>query len=223
MHRWPFALAALLLTAPVATADVIWDNYQGPDGYDHVTALSSERATLISESWLVDDAVFETPVIVEQIQWLGLRDNPQRFTGADYIIMDANFDVIAQMSDVAFTAQFMTNEFGLQVYEGTVEITPVQLEPGQYYMGARLVDGNLGRNFVLTSGTGAVNVLGETQAYFKSVPFGADDWTAVEEVLDHHMPSDFAYRISGQIIPEPASLMLLLGGAALMLRRQRAR
>lgn len=220
MHRWHFALVALLM-APVAYADVIWDNYQGPDGYDHVTGLSNERATLISDSWLVDDAVFESPVIVEQIQWIGLRDNPQRFTGADYIIMDADFNVLAEMSDVAFTAQFLTNEFGMQVYEGTVEVTPLQLEPGQYYMGARLVDGDLGRNFILTSGTGAANVLGQTQAYFKSVPFGADVWTPVEDVLESHEPSDFAYRISGQIIPEPASLMLLLGGAALMLRRGR--
>jgi hypothetical protein len=217
-HKSLIALSASLLIAPAATADVIWDNYQGQDGYDHVTALSSERATLISDTWLVDDVVFESPVILEQIQWLGLRDQ-QSFSGADYIVMDGDFNVIAEVHDLAFGSQFLTNEFGLQVYEGTVETTPLQLEPGQYYMGARLVDGFLGRNFVLTSGTGAQNVLGQTQAYFKGVPFGADDWTPVEDILDSHVPSDFAYRISGQIVPEPASLLLLLGGAAMLRRR----
>ena len=79
-----FVLAVAIGLTPLASADLLWDNYAIPDGLDRVGGFSSERATLISDSWVVDDAVFETPVIVEQIQWIGLQgEEGTGFTGGE--------------------------------------------------------------------------------------------------------------------------------------------
>ena len=120
-----------------------------------------------------------------------------------------------------FTSTTLGEQFNLEVYEGTLQVDPIVLQPGQYFIGARLVGENLGRNFAATSYTDGGNPEGESQAYFKGVPFGADDWTPVEDILSSGLPSDFAYRISGTNIPEPASLLLLaLGTVAALLRRR---
>lgn len=214
-------LAVAIGLTPFASADLLWDNFAAPDPWDHVTGYSSERATLISESWVVDDAVFEQPVSIDEIQWIGFRDNPDLFTGADYIILDSEFQVVSEVRDLPFVANVIGEQFGLQVYEGSVQVDAILLDPGQYYFGARLVNGHLGRNFAATSFTGEDLIRGETEAYVLAVPFGHDDWTPASQALSSGIPSDFAYRINGTIIPEPASLILLLIGAAATLRRRR--
>lgn len=219
---YAITLVASLALCPFAMADLLWDNYTTPDPWDHVTGYSSERATLISETWVVDDAVFEQPVSIEEIQWIGARDDPERFTGADYIILDAEFNVIADVRDQPFDAIVLGEDFDppLEIYEGTVQVEPILLDPGQYYFGARLVDGHLGRNYAVTSFTGADLIRGATEAHILAVPFGVDDWTPASQVLSSGIQSDFAYRINGTVIPEPASLILLLIGAAATLRRR---
>ena len=217
-----FVLAVAIGLTPLASADLLWDNYAIPDGLDRVSGFSSERATLISDSWVVHDAVFETPVIVEQIQWIGLQgEEGTGFTGADYIIMDSEFNVVVEVSNVAFDANLSGDQFfGWDVYEGTVQVEPVALDAGQYYFGARLVNSHLGRNFAATSFSGADLIRGDTEAYIRSVPFGIDDWTPASQVVSSGIVSDFAYRIDGTVIPEPTSLILLLIGAAATLRRR---
>lgn len=219
---YAITLVASLALCPFAMADLLWDNYAVPNGWDGVTGLSSERATLISDSWVVDDAVFDQPVFVEEIQWIGFRgDKP--LVAADYIIMDSEFQVIAEVHDAPFSSNDLGVQFfGFEMYEGSVTVSaPVELAPGQYFIGTRLVGEFLGRNFAATSATGAQVIFGESEAYFKSVSLGFDDWTAVNEVLASGEPSDFAYRIIGTVIPEPASLILLAIGVAAMLRRRR--
>ena len=217
-------LTVSVCLCPLASAQqLLWDNYAAsPTGWDGVTGLSSERDTLISDTWVVDDAIFEQPVIVQEIQWIGFRDD-KPLVAADWIIMDTDFNVIADMNDADFTRNDLGQQLGrFELYEGSLTIAEgegVALDPGRYFIGARLVGEFLGRNFAATSATGAGNTFGESQAYFKGIPFGFDDWTPVEEVLSSGEPSDFAYRIIG--IPEPASLILLALGAAAALRRRR--
>lgn len=214
-------LTVSVCLCPLASADLLWNNYaMTPTGWDGVTGLSSERDTLISDTWVVDDAIFEQPVIVQEIQWLGFRD-ADPLVAADYIIMDNQFQVIAEVHDAPFSANDLGMQLGrYELYEGTLTVAGgVELAPGQYFIGTRLVGQFLGRNFAATSVTG--DHLGQSEAYFKGVPFGFDDWTQVNQVLISGEPSDFAYRINGTIIPEPASLMLLAFGAAATLRRRR--
>lgn len=217
-------LTVSVCLCPLVSADLLWDNYapNTPFGWDGVTGLSSERDTLISDTWVIDDAVFEQTVMVQEIQWLGFRDD-EPLVGADYIIMDNEFQVIAEVHDAPFTANDLGEQLGrFELYEGSVALAEsVELGPGQYFIGTRLVGESLGRNFAATSATGARNIFGESQAYFKGVPFGFDQWTPVNEVLTSGEPSDFAFRVNGTIVPEPASLMLLAFGAAATLRRRR--
>ena len=216
-------LTVSVCLGPLASADLLWDNYAIPNGWDGVTGLSSERDTLISDTWVVDDAIFEQNVIVQEIQWIGFRDD-KPLVAADWIIMDTDFVVIAEMQDAEFTRNDLGRQLGrFELYEGSLTLPEgegVQLEPGRYFIGTRLVGEFLGRNFAATSATGAGNIFGESQAYFKGVAFGFDDWTPVNEVLSSGEPSDFAYRIIGTIVPEPASLILLVLGAAAALRRR---
>lgn len=215
-------LTVSVCLCPLVSADLLWDNYAIPNGWDGETGLSSERDTLISDTWVIDDAVFEQPVIIEELQWLGFRD-AEPFAAADFIIMDNEFQVIAEVHDAPFTANDLGRQLGrFELYEGSVVLAePVELGPGQYFIGTRMVGEFLGRNFAATSGTGAQNVKGLSEAYFKGVPFGFDEWTPVNEVLTSGEPSDFAFRVNGTIVPEPASLILLAFGAAATLRRRR--
>ena len=215
-------LTVSVCLCPLASADLLWDNYAAtPTGWDGATGLSSERDTLISDTWVVDDALFETNVILEEIQWIGFRDD-KPLVAADWIIMDTDFNVLFDMNGAEFTRNDLGEQLGrFELYEGSLMLPEgkgVRLEPGRYFIGVRLVGEFLGRNFAATSATGAGNTFGESQAYFKGRPFGFDDWTPVEEVLSSGEPSDFAYRIIG--IPEPASLILLALGAAAAFRRR---
>jgi hypothetical protein len=72
-----------------------------------------------------------------------------------------------------------------------------------------------GRNVMLTTGSGTLN--GLTMGLFQSDFFGYPDWTLTEDTSPT-MTTDFAFQVYG-VIPEPASLLLLVAGAYLARRR----
>ena len=102
------AALTLLVSTGVAFGDValLWNNYiSQPDGYDHITARSSERDTLVLASWTADDVILEAPpnggtILVEQIRWIEARDPRSTSGGVDFIILDEAFIVVREVSYV---------------------------------------------------------------------------------------------------------------------------
>lgn len=228
MRRFSCIALFLLGSFTAAQADgalLLWDNYQGPVGYDHISARSSERNTIVTDSWTADDAIFSAQdypfgVSIQEIKWIGMRDPFANYMSADFIILDDGFNVISEVADLPYTVNVLGSDFGLQTYEGSIAVPDVVLTPGRYYFAARLSNGFLGQNFVATTGQG--NIQGVTVGAFQSYWFGypgQPGWVLVSEIPSATV-SDFAYRIYGVPVPEPASLAtLLIGGLALLRKR----
>ena len=217
------SVALGLLASPLAQADLLWNNYHTqPDGYDHISALSSERNTIVPDSWTADDAAFGTPVQIQEIRWIAMRDPSLNYPAADVLIMDENFNTVWQASDSAFTIlrdDIFPDFPGLRTYEAAVSVPDVPLTAGRYFVATRLVGENgLGRNYVATTGEGSnFGGPGQTMGVFQGAVFGFPNWTPVDQ-LPLIVATDFAYQVYG--VPEPATLVLIaLGGLALLRRR----
>lgn len=219
----------LSATAVAGTSSaLLWDNYLSPaPGNDGVTGLSSERNTLVQQSWVVDDFVVNDLTRIDEVRWIGYRESGANisYSAADVLIMDENFNEVFSASDVSYATTDLGDAFGLDVYEGMVVLNngnpalgDETLNPGRYFVGTRLVGNTLGQNYVATTGNGALN--GGSYAFYQSESFAVNEWRSVNNepaVGD----SEFAYRIYGTVIPEPASLILLSAGALMMVRRPR--
>lgn len=214
------AVAVTMAVAWAAQADLLVDNYLSEDDYDHRTALSSERNTIISESWTVDDGTFEVKVVIEKMRWIGAREGDEDYPKADFIILDGDFNIVKEIKDVEYGLTERGEDFdGLLVYEGEITVPDFELEPGHYFFGARLVGANgLGRNFLATTGDGELQ---GSMGYFRSIPLGFPNWTPVDKVLGIGA-SDFAFQIEGRVVPEPTSLALVGLGALMVGFRRRS-
>lgn len=214
--------------------------------YDGVSANTSERNTMVTASWTGDDLFVPagSEYQVSRIDWIGLVLNGPggQWLGADVVIYPANPDhegapiapgtlPVAQFTNLPMDT-FAPREtdgtpetlFGMPVYEGQVSFESVTLPAGRYYYAVRVVGNGRGRHYIATTGNGedfGAGHMGITQ----SSMFFTPEWTDISTVLD--MPSkpnyatDFAYRVWGSVIPEPASLALVLLGLPLMLRLRR--
>lgn len=218
--------AALIgLARGVTASDLLWNNYQGDAGFDG-GALSSERNTVISDAWVVDDADFETPVEIDAIRWIGLRGDDfgrqYQMDSADFLILDAHLGVVAEVHNTAFTPlrDILTDSVGRVFYEAQITVADLKLPAGEYFFGTRLVDDGLGRNRAATTGNHATR--GLSAGLFRAAPFGVDDFTPVQNVMSSGRPSDFAFQVYGTQVPEPATaLLLVLLGLRRAVREQR--
>ncbi len=245
MHRWK--QLALVLTLAISSSlasaetigDLLFDNYlpNGSGGWDGVSFFSSELTAAVATgddpepgSWAADDAVFAEQVIVQEIEWLGLFKTGYEYV-AEVLIMDDEFVEVAQFEGLDFEA-IETGEtfFGLQRYDGSVELPDdgLVLDAGHYYVAVRLENrtagGALGggRNVMLGTSTGdpnaPTNPAGLTEGAVKIPAFGYDDWTLISDTGQD--PVDYAYRIYGEVVPEPSALFLILSGVVFARRRQ---
>jgi hypothetical protein len=192
---------ASVVVAPcdAASADVIWDN----GGYAQEAGYSSERDTLVPESWTVDDVVLGDEVVVREFQWTSLMslDDP---VGADFLVLTADFQPVVELRDLAYTRELIGESFGLDLYRVTLSDLGVRLDPGRYYLGGRMVGSGDGRAFAALRS----EIRGQTQAYIRSEHFGFPDWTPVIEGLGGAY--DMVFTVYGDIIPAPATLALAL-------------
>lgn len=224
------AFVGLLAFAFPARADLLWNNFQGPNGFDGQDSLSSERTTEVLESWTVDDATFSAAqyplgVVITGIRWIGVRTPGGTFPQADFAILDSGFNKINVPAngdqDLPYTVEAIlpnTDFPNWEVYRGFVTVPNVELAPGQYYFGTRLEGNFIGRNFVATTGNGVT--LGIGQGQFQSLFFGYPNFVPASQAFKGGV-TDFAYQIEGfAIVPEPMSLILLAGGALAVLRRR---
>lgn len=239
-----WAAAALLSAVTVsASADqLLWDNNPGGVGglQNPNYALSSERNTGIWDStWVVDDidiaqipGVQPEDITLTRLSWIGARDANFGYSTVDVIILDGAFNTIFEASGLSY--EYVNHPYdldsGFQLYEGMVSLVdqnppafgPIAL-PEHFYIGVRLVgDGYFqGANRAVTSSIDAVR--GRTEGYTLAPLFGAPNWKPASEVW-YAPPTDsafeFAFRLYGDVIPEPAGLAVLLGGGVLLLRKR---
>jgi hypothetical protein len=222
-------LGATAVAAHAGGSTLLWDNYLSPGlGHDGLNALSSERNTVAVETWVVDDALFTDSVQILSLNWIALREIGMgaQYASADFVILDDQFQPVVSLNDLSYSATEEGSLFGLNLYEGTLTFgtadagtdDAIILGPGQYYFGVRLVGNQLGGNYWATTGAGELN--GMSYGFTKSPAFGQPGWTPVADVYGIE-PTDFAFRVFGTIVPEPASFgVLALGALALTVRRR---
>ncbi len=223
-------LFALLGLVAGGQAEVIWDNFiTDPEhgGFDGLAYFSSERTASVSDSWAADDADFGDPVRIEAISWSATADLDHAYT-AEFIILDEHFNPLHELDQLDWTIEdTYGDEFGYTAYTGRIDLqVPIELGIGHYYYAVRLAsETGAGRNLQLTtgegwSGNGEIN--GQTGGAFQSTHFyyqGWPDWALIVDAYPGVNDTDFAYRLHGEIIPEPASLLALLTAGLLMRRR----
>lgn len=214
---------ACILVVESRASDLLWDNYQGSMGFD-LNGLWSERNPLVADAWTIDDVVFNEPVRIERIRWYGgTKSELPLEHPCDYIVLTpaggGQFTVVQEGKDLVAQRRFIARDFGgWEWHEGTLNLPGegLDLQPGHYYIGTRLVsDRPWARAFIATSGAGKIK--GKSMGYFRSPPLGYPDWVPAE-ALFYGEPRDFAFRVEGQVIAEPASLSALLVVTALRRR-----
>ncbi len=218
------ALAAGVL-AHASPIQTLWDNYLSPvPGYDRLGYFSSEVSASVPDAYAGDDAIFTGSVVIQEIKWLGMRNMAYTYGSAEVVILDASFSILHSLTGLSYSSTTITDSafpWGYTPYEGTVAIPNILLPAGHYYFAVRLVSGTPdaptgGRNFVLTTGGGAIH--GNTMGVIRVPAFGAPNWTLIGNYFGSR-PTEYAYRIRGQMVPEPAGLLLLVLGGLLAWRR----
>lgn len=230
MRRRYIAVALLMLAGVVsAPADLLWDNFltKSAGGFDGETYFTCERDSIIPDSWAIDDMTLESVVQVDALRWAGGYYPGYAYT-VEVLVLDENLQNIApglgpyDPTYVLDTWQLegtYGSRWGYTLYNGTVALPAVQLDPGQYYVGVRLVSsGNgsgPGRNVALSTGSGPPPE--GAQAMVQIPLFGYSTWTPVDD-LPGEEPTDIAFQVYGAIVPEPLAVGLLALG--LLLRRR---
>jgi len=238
-------LLVLVAASPVYADEVlIWDNYPGDVLENAAYNMSSERNTQVVEAtWVVDDVDFaQIPggdpdlTMLTRLEWIGARGLGVTYSTADVILLNRSGDdwnTVYESWDLVYTFTDIETDPDLgpdmQAYEAELtfgEAIPVSELGEHFYIGVRLVgDGYfVGRNHFVTSSIDQA-VWGRTEGYIKADVFGAPDWTPASDVwYGADVPGsnfDFAFRVYGYVIPEPASLGLLMIGSLLLAARKR--
>jgi hypothetical protein len=229
-----------LTAATTARADqLLWDNYPGGLGglQDIAFNMSSERNTAVYEAtWVVDDVDFAQLEGVDpglttltRLEWVGARQPGYSYSTVDVIVLDGDFNTLFELSDLPYTYTDYASELDptMQLYEAGVSLSaPASPDvdlPEHIYVGVRLVgDGYYqGRNRHVTNSID--HGQGRTEGYTRAAIFGAPDWSPASEVW-YAPPTgsqfEFAFRVYADVVPEPASVGLLLTGSVALLRRR---
>lgn len=238
MRILKFALGASLAFSGIASADLLHDNYPG-NTYNAAKYLSAEKNTQVSDSWVVDDATFEQPVQVQQIEWIGYRQIKSgaknlTYTNAEYSIRTRtgspgsfNFPLVS--AGAQGSATYTTESLGLfqndtyELYSGKITLpNAIELAANEpFWFGVRLIGDAanqfLGRNFLVS----AQSQIGVDQGFAYNVE-GWNGWIPVSPLPNFPDKTDFAFRVYGVVIPEPSSLLALLVMTGLVLAGRRA-
>lgn len=139
------------------------------------------------------------------------------------LFMDVSWTEVANLGT-------LPNDPDRRIYHGSVDLPAVPLDPFvDYWVGVRLVGnpdnpvgGTAGRNQIVATDPGHPNPPFDESFNFDPA-FGSTPWapsSARNPFSD--APIEVAYKINGLIVPEPASLMLLvIGGIAMVCGRRR--
>ncbi len=190
----------LILTAMVhhAAGEIIWDN-RGPRGWGS-NLMASGRATDIPDTWAADDFLLLSSGVIEKINAvMFVRPYEAPIIAADFLVMDAQFEVIFSGIDLAFEHKMLwcCDFGGGAYYRINIPVDQLHLPAGRYYCAVRLVSTgpDCGCRFGLSATDASIQ--GETEGYFQDPAFGYPDWTALSEVFED--PFDFNFWLEGEL------------------------
>lgn len=197
------------------------DEFYGgnPNG---VNGLSSERNTSVGDSIVLDDFNHNGQTI-DHVYGRFLSDiaKPVSF---DYEIRSGvsngnggTFVTGGSGVSGTWTPEPQYSFFGFMGYLADIP-TSINLAPGTYWLGIRVVGNGSGRAFLQTT-SGAQSLggpIGNSNSFFNSSFFGANYDDASNYVGS---PADFSLGVG--VVPEPASLLALAGALASLAARRR--
>lgn len=215
----------LALGGLVAQAGVLFDNIPGGFDADAASYYESQRvpdAGFHQGTWIADDfRIGDEPLTLEGIEWV--YDGFGTGMTAELIVVEnggEEFNVVHEEAELSYSSSAYPGSSTAML--GHVELgTPFVLEAGKhYYVGVRLAkeqyEGTAQHRIASVGSPFAA--FSETSGAIKSPDFGMTDWSLISNAFG--MNIDFGYRLLGEVVPEPTSLTLLLGGLAFAIRRR---
>jgi len=187
VFAWPLA--------PVSGQDVLWDNGQ----WDGSSNISSERNTVVTESWAVDDVSFVSDVEIRRYRWTAILldgwggSGP---TGVDFVVLSSELEKFVELRDLTYTMERIGEVFGNPYFRFEVDALDVGLPAGRYYIGARPVGRGQYQAFACLN----QGLLGNTEAYWRSPWFGFPDWVSVAQIIG--VRRDIAFTVFGHVVRE---------------------
>jgi len=124
--------------------------------------------------------------------WLG-GGSP---TGVDFVVLSNELEKILELWDLTYTMERIGEVFGQPYFRFEVDALDVRLPAGRYYIGARPVGRGQYQAFACLNR----DLLGNTEAYWRSPWFGFPDWVSVAQVIG--VRRDIAFTVFGHVVRE---------------------
>ncbi len=182
----------MLSSSPIAGAQsILWHN---GDWEGSGSNISSERNTVVTESWAIDDAIFASDVTITGYHWFSILVNGLEPVAVDFIVLDDTFEKIVELRDLPFGREFIRDVGGHPAFRMEIADLDVRLPPGRYYIAGRPVGEGEHQATTLLNRT----IRGVTATYFRSSFFGYLDWTPIENIFGTAF--DIACTVFGHVV-----------------------
>jgi len=178
--------------APALGQDVLWDN----GAWRLQANLASERNTEVPDAWTIDDAIFESDVLITGYHWYSLLANGFEPRAVDFIVLTDDFVEIFELRDLPYQSEFLGYARGRPYFRMEIAGLDVHLPAGHYFLAARPVGQGQYRAFSGLNWPG----FGQSEAFFRSDFFGYPEWTSVQNI--HGTPFDIAFTVFGHVVRE---------------------
>ncbi len=191
-RRYRWLMCCMLTLSPIARAQsILWQN---GDWEGSGSNISSERNTVVTESWAIDDAIFDASVAITGYHWYSILVNGLEPVAVDLIVLDESFEKIIELRDLPFEREFIRDVAGHPAFRMEISDLDVRLPPGRYYIAGRPVGEGEHQATTLLNRT----IRGVTATYFRSSFFGYLDWTPIENIFGTAF--DIAFTVFGHIV-----------------------